>query len=146
MGYRYIYEWSYISIAIPSSYYAVPVPTSVMLSSSVPNPIIPGSDVTLTCAVELSPAVNVPVTVNTVLTTDEGFPTHDTAQPVMGSLVNYTSEFVISSFRRSESGLYTCGATVTLSSNAYISDSSIATRSVRVTTGEMLTVMHAMFC
>ena len=55
-------------------HFAVPAPTSVMLSSSIPNPIPPfGSDVTLTCAVELSPAVDVPVTVNTVLTTDEGF-------------------------------------------------------------------------
>ena len=60
--------------------FAAPAPVSVMLSSDVPNSIPPfGSSVTLTCAVELSPAVDVPVTVNRVLTTDEGFTTTRTA-------------------------------------------------------------------
>ena len=121
---------------------AVPAPTSVSLSSSIPNPIPPfGSDVTLTCAVELSPAVDVPVTINTVLTTDEGFARVSTAQPVMGSSTNYTSTFLISSFGRSNSGLYVCSATVSLLSHAYISDSSAATHLVRVTTGEILTIL-----
>ena len=122
--------------------FAVPAPTSVSLSSSIPNPIPPfGSDVTLTCAVELSPAVDVPVTVNMVLTPSHGFVTTGTAQPVMGSLINYATEFTIRSFRRSDSGLYTCAATVSLpshSTNAYVSDSSTASHSVRVTTGEIL--------
>ena len=109
-----------------------------MLSSSIPNPIPPfGSDVTLTCAVELSQAVDVPVTVNTVLTTDEGFTRTSTAQQVMGSSTNYASEFTISPFRRSDSGLYICTATVSLPSNTYISNSSTATHSLRVTTGEI---------
>ena len=113
-----------------------------MLSSSIPNPIPPfGSDVTLICAVELSPAVDIPVTVNTVLTTDEGFMRTSTAQPVMGSITNYTAIFMISSFRRSDSGLYACSATVSLTSNAYISDSSTVTHTIRVTTGEMLTII-----
>ena len=112
---------------------AVPAPT-VTLSSSIPNPIPPfsGSDVTLTCAVELSPAVDVPVTVNTVLNRPEGFMPASTAQPVMGSSTNYTSTFLISSFGRSNSGLYTCRATVSLISS---SGSSTATHSVRITTG-----------
>ena len=132
------------------SYYAVPAPTLVMLSSSVPNPVPPGSHVTLTCAVELSPAVNVSVAVNTVLTTPAGFQTHRTAEPVMGSLITFISEFVINTFRRSESGLYICGATISLPSNAYISDSRAINHAVRVTTSEMFTAMHAlrimMFC
>ena len=117
--------------------FAVPAPTSVMLSSSIPNPIPPfGSDVTLTCAVELSPAVDVPVTVNTALTTPDGFLRTSTAQPVMGSSTNYASEFTIRSFRRSDSGLYVCGATVSLtSSNDYVSDSRAPTHSITVTTG-----------
>ena len=117
---------------------AVPAPTSVTLSSNIPNPIPPfGSDVTLTCAVELSPAVDVSVTVNTVLTTDEGFMRANTAQPVMGSLINYAATVIISSFRRNDSGLYTCIAIVSLPSNTYISNSSTAIHSVRVTTGEI---------
>ena len=113
-----------------------------MLSSNIPNPIPPfGSSVTLTChaAVELSPAVDVPVTVNTVLTSSEGLATTSTAQPVMESLTSYATTYMISSFRRSDSGLYSCSATVSLlSSYAYISNSNTRTHSVQVTTGEKL--------
>ena len=109
-----------------------------MLSSSIPNPIPPfGSDVTLTCAVELSSAVDVPVTVNTVLNTPDGFTHTSTAQPVMGSITSYSSTFVISSFDSSNSGLYTCTATASLPSNAFISDSGTITNLLRVTTGEI---------
>ena len=118
-------------------FFTVPAPTSVMLSSSIPIPIPPfGSNVTLTCAVELSPAVDVPVTVNTVWTTPEGLATTSTAQPVMGSLTSYAATYMINPFRRSDSGLYSCSATVSLSST----NSSTRTHSVliRVTTGEKL--------
>ena len=98
-----------------------------------------GFDVTLTCAVELSPAVDVPVTVNTVLTRPTGFTIPSTTQPVMGSSTNYTTISVINSFGRSDSGTYFCGATVSLPSNTYVSDNSTAHHSVRVTTGEMFT-------
>ena len=113
-----------------------------MLSSSIPNPIPPfGSDVTLTCAVELSPAVDAPVTINTVSITPEGSITSSTAQAVMGSSTNYASAFLISSFGRINSGLYTCGATASLPSNAYVSDSSTVHHSVRVTTGRIFTAL-----
>ena len=109
-----------------------------MLSSSIPNPIPPfGSDVTLTCAVELSPAVDVSVTVNTVFNTPDGFMRTSTAQPVMGSSTNYAATFLISSFGRSDSGIYFCRAIVSLPSNAYVSDSSTSHYTVRVTIGEM---------
>ena len=122
--------------------YTVPQPI-VRLVSDTPNPILSGSSPTLTCAVELSPAVNVPVTVNTALTTPAGFMSTSTAQPVMGSSNNYTSTFLISSFGRSNSGVYFCAATISLPSNAYISDSSTVTHSVRVTTGEIFTILNS---
>ena len=127
--------------------FVVPAPIFVMVSSSIPNPIPPfGSDVTLTCAVELSPAVDIPVIVNTTLTNSAGFTTPSTAQPVMGSTTNYATIFTISSFRRSNSGLYTCGAHLaSLPTNAYIRDSSIVSHSVRVTTGEMFTALLSCF-
>ena len=111
-----------------------------MLSSNIPNPIPPfGSNVTLTCAVELSPAVDVPVTVNTVLTSSDGLPITSTAHPVMGSLTSYAATYMISPFGRSDSKLYSCSATVSLSStNAYIGNSNTRSHSVRVTTGEKL--------
>ena len=110
-----------------------------MLSSSIDNPIPPfGSSVTLTCAVELSPAVDVPVTVNTVLTIDEGLMNTRTAQPVMGGLTNYTTTFMISPFERSNSGIYSCQATVRLAPSMYVDDSRMLSHSVRITTGEII--------
>ena len=91
---------------------------------------------------ELSPAVDVSVAVNTALTTPDGFTRTSTAQPVMGSNTSYTSTFLISSFGRTDSGIYVCGATVDLAStNAYISGSSTAHHSFRVTTGEVFMAM-----
>ena len=117
-----------------------------MLSSNIPNPLPPfgSQSVTLTCAVELSPAVNVPVTVNTVLTAPEGLMITSTAQPVMGNSTNHAATFRISPFRNSNSGVYTCSTTVSATSNAYISDSSTVIHSFRVTTGEMFAVLS--FC
>ena len=85
--------------------------------------------------------VDIPVTVNTVLTTPAGLKHTSNAQPVMGSNTSYASTFLISSFGRSDSGIYVCGATVNLASiNPYISGSSAAKHSVRITTGE---IFHA---
>ena len=116
-----------------------------MLSSSIDNPIPPfGSNVTLICAVELmSPAVDVPVTVITALTSSEGLTTTSTAQPVVGSLTSYAATYMISSFRRSDSGVYSCGASVRSTSNAYVNDSNTVSHSVRLTTGEIFTVFSA---
>ena len=81
------------------------------------------------------------MTVNTVLTTAEGFMRTSTAQPVMGSSSNYASTFLISSFGRSDSGSYICSATVSLPSNAYVRDSGTATHLIRATTGEMFVIL-----
>ena len=85
-----------------------------VISSSIPNPIRPiGSAVTLTCTVELNPAVDVPVIVDIEWTGPAGFRTTNTTQPVMGSsTVNYTSTAMINSFGRNQSGVYSCTATI----------------------------------
>ena len=89
--------------------------------------------------------MDVPVTVNTVLTTDAGFMIPKSAQPVMGIIMNYIATFIISSFGRSDSGVYYCSATICLTStNAYISASSSVTHSVRVTIGEKFIGMNAL--
>ena len=87
----------------------VPAPTSVTVTNGSVNV---GSTVTLTCTVELSPAVDVPVTVNTVWTGPDGFMTTNTAQSVMGSTTTYTSTAMVSSFGRDQSVNYTCTATL----------------------------------
>ena len=93
-------------------YFPVPDPTSVIVTNDPVSPIRPvGSDVTLNCNVELSPAVDVLVTVNTEWTGPAGFMTTNTAQPVMGSTTTYTSIAMVSSFGRDQSGNYRCTAT-----------------------------------
>ena len=95
---------------------SVPNPM-VVISSDPVSPVRPvGSDVTLICTVELSPAVDVPVTVNTLWTGPDGV----TLVPVMESL---TSTAIVSSFGRDQSGVYTCMATVR-STSVFITDSS----------------------
>ena len=94
-----------------------------------------GSNVTLTSTVELSPAMVVPVTVNTVWTGPAGFSTTNTAQPVMGSTTIYTSAAVVRSFERDQSGNYTCTATV--SSVSSVLSPSSQSETVLITTGKI---------
>ena len=75
-------------------------------------PVNVGSTVTLTCTVELSPAVDVPVTVNTVWTGTAGFRIANTAQQ-MGNSYTYISTTMVTN---DYSGDYTCTATVTSTS------------------------------
>jgi hypothetical protein len=73
------------------------------------------SSVSLICTVELSPFVDVPVTVNSEWSGPDGFMTTNTAQPVTGGLtIIYTSTAMVNSSRsgRNQSGNYTCKATV----------------------------------
>ena len=102
-----------------------------------PNPIRPiGSTLTLTCTVELSPLVDIPVTVNTVWTGPAGFIANNTAQPVMGSSTTYTSIAMIHSFGREQSGVYSCSATAE-SISSFISSSNQQTGAIRSTTGSI---------
>ena len=73
----------------PKYYIVVPTPISVTLSPPYPGIIRPvGSAVTMTCTVELSPVVNVPVTVVTEWTGSAGFAVNVTAQPIEGSTMH----------------------------------------------------------
>lgn len=95
------------------------------------------SDVTVICAVELSPMVNILVTVMTEWTGPAGFLTTNTAQPVMGNSMLYASTVAVSSFGRSQSGIYTCRATIgSASLNSFISDS-VTSLSTRLTIGKI---------
>ena len=93
-------------------------------------------NITLTCTVELSPSVVVPVTVNTVWTGPAGFNTINTAQPVMGT-TSYTSTAIVKSLKRNKSGNYICLATV-ISESPYINNSSLSGIK-RVSTGKIYT-------
>ena len=105
------------------------------ITSDPVSPIRPvGSDVTLTCTVELSPTVDVPVTVNTVWTGPDGFMTTNTAQPITGSTTTYTSRAMVRLFGRNQSGVYICRATVS-SSSPFLMNSSLIFGTTNITVG-----------
>ena len=111
-------------------YLTVPPPTFVTITNGSFNV---GSDVILTCTVELSPAVDVSVTVNTGWTGPAGFMTTNTAQPVKGSTTTYTSTTIIQPFGRDQSGNYTCTATVRpQSTSTYLTGSGVLSNTVAV--------------
>ena len=98
--------------------HAVPPPTALTVTASPGDPfIVEGHPLTLTCSIELSEAVNIAVTVNTVwsgppgtqFTTTTSFATRMTA-------TTYTSTATISSVETSDSGEYNCTATVSSTS------------------------------
>ena len=101
------------------------MPLSIIVTSNKSNPIRPvGSDVTLSCAVELSPLVDVP----------GDFMTHsDTIQSIVNA-TNYTSTTMISPFGSDQSGNYTC--TVTISSTSTLLTTSSGSAVAEVTVGK----------
>ena len=111
-----------------SSFYApkfiVPAPISVTAESDLTHPILNIiSTITLTCTIELSPAVDVPVNLRTTWTGPNGFMDVRTAHRMVTS-PTYTSIVKVSPFGRNHSGNYTCVTTVSSTSNSpFIMDS-----------------------
>ena len=107
--------------------------------SNKSNPIRPvGSDVTLTCTVDLDPAVDVPVTVNTEWTGPDEVTLYSSA-PVMKNLTRYISTVNISSFGRNQSGYYSCAADIDISlSFNFLNNtlSQIVNETIEVTVGK----------
>ena len=105
--------------------YTVPEHT-VSLHSNSPKltPILSESSFTLTCTVELNPAVHVPVTVNTVWTGPDGAVITSATRPERKSFTLYASVNTLHSVDSADSGNYTCTVSVedgdTVSSSANI--------------------------
>ena len=119
----------------------VPRPATIRISTNQDNPLMVrpvGSTVTLTCMADLDPAIgDIPVIVNIELRDPAGSPLATTAPSVSG--FTYTTSATISSFGRSDSGVYTCTAGVSPSpSNPFLSSSSLRSETFRVTTGEAI--------
>ena len=87
----------------------VPAPTAVTIT--VPLGVIAGASVTLTCVVELSPAVDVPVTMNTEWTgpADVTFMPTNPVPAMMVNITTYVSTVLVGAARN---GTYTCQATI----------------------------------
>ena len=91
--------------------HTVPQPI-LRLVSDTPNPIRSGSSPILTCAVELSPAVDVPVSISTVWTGPDGSTLMSAAPPVMKSFTHYTSDLKLNYVEPADSGNYNCTVSI----------------------------------
>ena len=113
------------------------------VASNSDNPIRPvGSDVTLTCSVELAAAVDVAVTVNTEWSGPDVF---RMSREEMGTNTIQASTITVTSFGRNHSGVYRCTATIT-SSNVLLSISDSRTGTLRATTGERSDCCSEILC
>lgn len=88
--------------------FSVPQPVTAEVVSDIPNPILSGTLLTLTCAVELSSAVDVPVTISTVWTTPDGSALTYTNPPIRLLFTHYISTAVLKDIDLADSGDYTC--------------------------------------
>ena len=87
----------------------------VIIASTPVSPIFPvGSTVTLICIVDLSPLVDVPVTVTAQISGPMGVTIIPVTNSVMENATRYTSTARVGPFERELSGEYTCMATVQL--------------------------------
>ena len=89
----------------------VPQPV-VRLVFDTSNPILSGSSPTLTCAVELSPAVDVPVSISTAWTAPDGSVLMSPAPPLMKSVTHYTSKAKLNYVESVDSGIYNCTVSI----------------------------------
>ena len=112
--------------------FSVPAPANVTVTPSV-GTIIAGSSPNLTCTVELSPSVDVPVTVETVWS-GPASTTVTTTNSMMESLTRY---IILGMVDEARNGSYTCQATVS-SSSEFTTDGGMTSGSTTITVGMYL--------
>ena len=99
----------------------MPQPVTVELVSDSPNPVLSGKLLTLICAVELSPAVDVPVSISTVWTGPDESSLVYTNPPIRMSFTHYISTAVLKDIDLADSGEYACitdiGNEITMTAN-----------------------------
>ena len=106
------------------------------ITSNPVSPIRPvGSNVTLTAIIVISSSVDALVTVYTRWTGPNDYEISSTAQPVLGSRVNYTSMVEVVRFDRDKSGVYNCTATIRFTA-PFITEGNSLTGTLRVGVGE----------
>ena len=127
--------------------HAVPAPSHVILRQNKINPIRPvGSNVTLTCTVELPSTVafaRVQLTVSIQLADPDGN-TLSGVSTMQVSTSTYISRATITSFERHHSGMYSCEATIS-SNSPYLSESSILSEEILLHSGKLPYLMYNRF-
>ena len=74
----------------------------------MPNPVLAGRSLTLTCAVELDPVVDIPLYITTVWIGPDGSRLRSAAPAAMESVTHYTSTLVVRQVELANTGIYTC--------------------------------------
>ena len=106
-----------------------------MISSNVTTEVVfIESALILTCAIELSPAVNIPVTVSVQLIDPSGRTLTTTTPSVSGSIYTFTTTVQIISL--AQSGDYTCTASLN-STSPFLTSSQLKTARTAVMAGEL---------
>ena len=119
---------------------SVPRPASVAITSDHANPVRPvrSATVTLTCTMELSPSIDVPVTVSILISGPEGLALSSTTpRQVAGNSRTYVSTAQVTSFGRDQSGWYVCEAKATKPSSQFLTDSEVVSGRSQVTVGKI---------
>ena len=103
--------------------------------------VMDGSDITLTCTVMLNPVIVESdlslLMVDAQLSQPDGTPLALTGPTVTGTTFTYTTQ--LNSFGRSDSGNYTCNATVRpQQTSTYLTGDETLSDLVEVTTGEIV--------
>ena len=117
--------------------FIVPAPVSVVINSDKPNPIRPvGSNVTLSCIVEVHPALHVKtmLAANIYLINPMGSLLDTTSPSISGS--TYTSTATVDSFERGKSGEYNCTANTVSYFSQYLIESKSLSQVLTLTTGK----------
>ena len=115
---------------------SVPHPTSVTVAPPM-GAIIAGSSPNLTCIVELSPQVDVPVTVTADWTSPHVMTTVTPTSSVMNSLTRYS---IVGMINEARAGEYTCQASIN-SSSQFINGSGMTSGSTSITIGKVLIII-----
>ena len=116
-------------------FYSVPPPVSVSITSNPPSPVNNMSTVTVTCAVELSSAIiesDIPLLMVDARLSRDGTMLSVTGPAVTSTTFTFTRRF--ETFGRSDSGNYTCTATVRPQpTSTYLTGSGILDNTINIT-------------
>ena len=118
----------------------VPTPSSLMLISSNGNPdaVVVGSDIALTCTLVLNSAIM--GSENALLMVDAQLSRNETPLTLPGVTVTVTTFFYttqLNPFRRTDSGNYTCAATVRPQpTSTYLTGNEMLSSSINIKAGK----------
>ena len=121
------------------SHTIVPDPQSVIITTSPGTMVLNGSDVTMTCSIQMNHNVLVSelsfLVVNASLTKPDGSVLELSNPAINGTNITYTT--TLSSFRNSDSGNYTCTATVRPQpTSAYLTGTGQLSNTTTITIGK----------